>query len=148
MNVNDIYMEIYNTLRELVELEDTINMVILSDPTGELIHYASREQEDDETKIRMASATIAATFGGAQVIGDDFSLEEPKFLIYEFKGGNLIITRCAMNTTLSIITNNEANLGTLRVLARKYAEKLGDLIQRLYAIMEEELKTTKIEGGL
>ena len=144
LGVNEVYQKIYETLKELLDLEDSIHMAILSDPTGELIHFASKSS-DDETKVRMASATIAATFGGAQVLGEDFNLSEPKFLIYEFNGGNLIITRCEMDTSLSIIAGSDANLGTLRVLAKKYSEKLGVLIRELYSAMQEELKTANVD---
>ncbi len=149
MNVEEIYKEIYNTLIQLVNSDESIKLVVLSDPTGELIHFAVRENEGgEETKIRMASATIAATFGGAEIIGEDFKLSEPMFLIYEFKNGDIVITKCQNNTTLALVTDDEANLGAIRVLAKRYSEKLNDLIVNLYKYMREELKTTKLDDEL
>ncbi|MGQ4892585.1 MAG: roadblock/LC7 domain-containing protein [Candidatus Njordarchaeia archaeon] len=147
MDVETIYSQIYNTLNELVYLDESIKLAILSDSTGELIHFAIKEKDADETKIRLASATIAATFGGAEIIGDDFKLSEPKFLIYEFTDGDIIITKCYNKTTLAIITDNQANLGAIRVLAKKYTEKLNQLIESLYATMKEELKTADLDSS-
>ena len=148
MDVESIYTQIFDTLNELVHIDESIKLAILSDSTGELIHFAKKEENTDETKIRLASATIAATFGGAEIIGDDFKLSEPKFLIYEFTDGDIIITKCYNKTTLAIITDNQANLGAIRVLAKKYAEKLNKLIENLYETMKEELKTADLDTGL
>jgi len=131
-----------------VNVEDSIQMVILADPTGELIHFAEKGSSgESDSKIRMAAATIAATFGGAEIIGEDFKLSDPSFLIYEFQDGNLVITRCYNKTTLAILTDKNANLGTVRVLAKKYTEILNKVIHDLYGAMREEIKKSKISEG-
>lgn len=146
MGLEAIYNEVHSVLKELLNSDASISVVLLSDPTGELIHYASRDPNLDDMKIRMAAATIAATFGGARVLGEDFEVLSPSFLIYEFEGGNLVITKCYNEATLAILSDSNGQLGSLRALARKYTSRLNPLLEKLYGEIDKEIRSGNIEG--
>jgi len=146
LNLEALYKEVQNILTNLLNSDNSIITVLLADPTGELIHFATRNPEVDEMKLRMAAATIAATFGGARVLGEDFQVYSPNFLIYEFEGGNLVITKCYKDTTLAVLADNNGQLGALRALARKYSNTLNPILEKLYIEIEKEIKSGKISN--
>ncbi len=146
MALEELYKEVHSILLKLLNSDNSIITVLLADPTGELIHFATKNSDLDEMKLRMAAATIAATFGGARVLGEDFEVLSPNFLIYEFEGGNLVITKCYKDTTLAILASSDGQLGALRALARKYSNNLNSILEKLFIEIEKEIKSGKISN--
>jgi len=141
--LEEIYSSLTSILNELLQFDNEILGSMLVNTSGQLIAYSVRHdmtEPDDPFYFEALGATISAVFGAVMGAGTDFNLGNSNIVLAEFSKGRIVITNCDLNTILAIITTPNAALGSIRLLAKKYTEKLKDILNELYLEIEKALK--------
>ncbi len=140
-----IYASITALLKEIITLDNNVLLVILVNKSGQLIDYAAsssfKSVIKNEDYIDGLAATIAAMYGATLATGLDFELGSAEIVLAEFSMGRLIIVACGEQAILSLVASKEAPLGSLRMLAKRYAQKIAELIPALFEKIDEEIKS-------
>lgn len=143
--LESLYISLSRTLRELLELDNEIRGVILVNKAGQLIDYSissdfEKQVKDNEFHLEGLAATIAAMFGATIAAGLDFKFGDVATVLAEFSFGRVVLVPCGYDAILALVTTNSAALGSIRILARKYAEKISQIIPSLIESIEEEIR--------
>ncbi|MHA1589288.1 MAG: roadblock/LC7 domain-containing protein [Candidatus Njordarchaeales archaeon] len=148
LRLQSIYKNITKSLNEILALDENIIAAIISNLSGMLIAYAARENYQEKVLkvsglIEGLAATLAAIYGAASVAGNDTKLSKTRIILIEYEKGNLIICNIGKNSVLAIITNENATLGVIRMIAKRYSEKIEPLLSELDELIDKEIIATE-----
>ncbi|MHA1616500.1 MAG: roadblock/LC7 domain-containing protein [Candidatus Njordarchaeales archaeon] len=141
-----IYKEITRNLNEILSIDKNIKGAIISNLSGMLIAYAIKDDYQAEISlisglIEGLAATLSAIYGAASVAGEDIKLAKTQLILVEYENGNLIICDMGHENILAIIADKRGALGAIRIIAKKYGERIKPLLIELDKIIEDELST-------
>lgn len=145
------YQEIDKRLKELMEKSKEIKQVLVADLTGQLIDSKTRDAETgkNEDEIRMLAATFSAMIGAVRSAGEEGKLGHTKAIYVHYKKGTVHISRIGERGALALITSSDANLGAIRLLAKKYSRRLTEAVTTLAESMEQMvLERTAVEEDI
>lgn len=129
---------------ELLNKSDEIRKVLVSDLTGQLIDSKGVEMEEERT--RMLAATFSAMIGAVGSAGDEARMGKTQNIHVGYKEGFVLVSKIGEKGALALITTPEANLGAIRLLAKKYSKKLSEPVSSLAKRMEKlAVKRTSVE---
>ena len=145
-NLDALYTSLTKILNEILQLDPNIQAVILTNTSGQLIDYAistyfEQKLKEEEFYIEGLAATIAAMFGATLATGIDFDLGGANSILAEFSEGRIVIVPCDSTSVFALVTTKDAPLGSIRIIAKRYSEKLRELLPKLFSQVEKEIKT-------
>jgi len=128
------FQAIKDCLEELCRETKSLS-VMLIDKAGQLITSAGNVSSIDIPSFAtLSAADFAATSNLADLIGEhDFST-----LFHQGVRKSIYVSLIADKVILAIIFTKETTLGLVRIKVRKTAEKLGDMFNRIFDVLESE----------
>ena len=142
-SINELYASLTSLLSEILELDKNICGIVLTTKSGQLIDYVTSKGFLDKSNISSfeeLAATIAAMFGATVATGEDFNLGDSQTILAEFANGRIVIVPCGAESILAIITSKDIALGNIRLIAKKYARRISEIISQLFKNVEQEIK--------
>ncbi len=114
--------EIRNFLKEMVK-ENKLDGIILADLEGlPVISYASEELDEDTI-----SASLAAILSAGEISANDAGKKGLHQVIVDTEDGYIIVLPVSNEYVLGIITDKEAKLGIVRLVAKEVEKFLESL---------------------
>ena len=148
-NLQNLYDAITKMLSEIINIDENILCVLIATRSGQLIDYVASKDFYDKVEGSVSfdelAATIAAMYGASLATGTEFNLGDTDAVLTEFMNGRIVIISCGNDALLAITSERNIPLGNIRLLAKKYSQRLSDLIKKLFVAIDEEIKMAKPE---
>ncbi len=145
-----LYESITSVLSEIINIDENLLCVLIATRSGQLIDYVASkdfyEKVEGSVSFDELAATIAAMYGASLATGTEFSLGDTDAVLTEFTNGRIVIISCGNDALLAITSERNIPLGNIRLLAKKFAKRLSDLVEKLFVAIDKEIKMTKPEN--
>ncbi|MCD6514513.1 MAG: roadblock/LC7 domain-containing protein [Candidatus Odinarchaeota archaeon] len=109
-------------LSDIIKGESGIKKVILVDRSGLTISHVSRDV-GSPVDIESIGAIASAVFGASEEQGKNLRIGKLDLVTSEFENGKIFAASCGQGI-LTVVTDNNVNIGMVRYLMQKTSEKL------------------------
>lgn len=143
----DFNKEIYKIISHVLKCDFSVSVVILGDRTGLTIARVSRllvAETMGDYDLESIGAIASAVFCGAAEQGVSLSLGELDLMVAEFTEGKILTAQCESGI-LIVVTDNDTQLGLIRVEMKKSSEKLATIMNQMAGA--QTVTTTTKRGG-
>ena len=113
-------------LSDIIKGESGIKKVILVDRSGLTISHVSRDSETP-TDVESIGAIASAVFGASEEQGKSLKIGKLGIVTSEFEKGKIFAASCGQGI-LTVVTDNNVNIGMVRYLMQKTSEKLKKIL--------------------
>ena len=120
-------------LKSILRAEPGINKVILVDNTGLTIDHVSKFTYSLTLDIDAIGAIASAIYTGAAEQGKGLGIGDLNILISEFGEGKIFISGCGKNAILCVVTENNVNIGMVRMLLKRAGKELAERMEEFQA---------------
>lgn len=133
------YKKISDIANELLRKSEEIEIVLVSDVSGDLISSAGRGNTEhwNKDELRILAATFSAMIGAVETTRRNRELGRAKTIYIRYQKGGVFISRIGEKGVLILFISADSNLGAIRILARKYCKKL---VEQISPITERKVK--------
>lgn len=126
--------DVNTILSKIQRAHTSVAVVILSDRTGLTIARVARllvKETLGEYDLESIGAIGSAVFMGASEQGNTLSLGVLELMIAEFGEGKILTSHCGPNGILIVVTDDNTQLGLVRVQIREASKQLAGLMSEI-----------------